>query len=506
LEKSHLLIAFVFAILPVHAQQNTIAHTKHPNILFIITDDQTFSAVHAMGNKEIKTPNIDQLAKMGTSFTNAYNMGAWGGAVCIASRAMLNSGRTVWRARQLTRDWQQGNAIDKTWSKLMEAGGYQTYMTGKWHVNIDPEKVFQIAKNVKPGMADDLWHLLKTIPPSAEALKNGDSTVHYIMPPGYNRPLSEDDNGWLPYDTARGGYWKGGTHWSVVLRQDAIQFIEQASKSDRPFFMYIASNAPHDPRQSPKQYQDMYPIENISLPVSFLPGYPYKDAIDNGPDLRDEALAPFPRTSYAIKKHIQEYYASITYLDEQIGLMLDALEKSGKMENTYIFFTSDHGLALGKHGLMGKQSLFEHSVKPPLIIVGPQIPQGKKISTPVYMQDVMATALDVAGIQKPSYIEFNSLMPLARGGTNKSQYPAIYGSYMNVERSIRKGKYKLILYPKIKKTLLFNLEKDSEEMNNMGDDPKNKKVVLELFHDLIQLQVSLADTLDLKDWYKQLSE
>ncbi|HEX5026252.1 MAG TPA: sulfatase-like hydrolase/transferase [Agriterribacter sp.] len=476
-----------------------------PNIILLLTDDQTYTAIHALGNTEIITPNMDRLVRMGTSFTNAHNMGAWGGAVCVASRAMLISGRTVWHAKQITKSWQKGDSTDKTWGKLMEQGGYNTYMTGKWHVDAAPGKVFQVAKDVRPGMPGDHWNLLKMEKPTEEQIKNGDTKVKYIMPVGYNRPLHENDDSWTPYDTTMGGYWKGGKHWSLVLRDDAIGFIETVAKKEDPFFMYIASNAPHDPRQSPKEYLDKYPLENISLPKSWLPEYPYKDAIDNGPALRDEALAPFPRTEYAIKTHIREYYASITYLDEQIGDILDALEKSGKMDNTFIFFTSDHGLAIGRHGLLGKQSLFEHSVKPPLIIAGPGIPKNKIIDAPVYMQDIMATSLEVAGIPKPGYAEFHSLMDLAKGKTTQSSYPAIYGSYMNVERSIYTGDYKLILYPNIKKTLLFNLKNDPEEMYDLAGNPAYRKKVASLFLELINLQKSLDDTLDLNAWYKELT-
>lgn len=476
------------------------AADKKPNIILLITDDQTYTAIHALGNNEIITPNMDRLVRMGTSFSNAHNMGAWNGAVCVASRAMIISGRTVWHARDISAEWKKGEDIDKTWGQLMEQGGYDTYMTGKWHVDADPNKVFENVKDVKPGMAEDKWDF-KFIEKNEAAINSGQLKLNDIMPFGYNRPQSESDTAWRSYDNTITGYWKGGKHWSVVLREDAIGFIETAAKKDKPFFMYIASNAPHDPRQAPKKFWDMYPLNKITLPKSWMPLYPYRDAIENGPTLRDEALAPFPRTEFATKSHIREYYASITYLDEQIGMILDALEKSGKMDNTYIFFTSDHGLAMGRHGLLGKQSLYEHSVKPPLIIAGPGIPKNHKVDAQVYMQDLMATGLELGGIEKPGYVEFNSLLALAKGQQKESRYSAIYGSYLNVERSIHKGDNKLILYPKIKKVLLFNLKNDPEEMTNLADQPQHKKTVAGLFKDLIALQKSLDDKLDLSGWY-----
>ena len=179
--------------------------------------------------------------------------------------------------------------------------------------------------------------------------------------------------------------------------------------------MYLSFNAPHDPRQSPKSFLDQYPIESIPLPKNWLPEYPYKDEIGNPKTLRDEALAPFPRTPYAIKTHIKEYYAIITHLDQQIGEILAALKKSGKDKNTYIFFTGDHGLSVGRHGLLGKQNMFDHSIRVPLLVVGPDIPKKQKIEHEVYLQDIMATSLELAKIDQPDEIEFNSLLELARG-------------------------------------------------------------------------------------------
>src|SRR5690606_9232373 len=140
-------------------------------------------------------------------------------------------------------------------------------------------------------------------------------------------------------------------------------------------------------------------------------------------------------------KHIQEYYAIITHLDAQIGRILDALRASGKMENTYIFFTADHGLAVGHHGLLGKQNLFDHSVRPPLIVYGPDIPKAAKRDQQVYLQDIMATTLELAGLQKPSTVFFNSLLPAIRNKNAVGPYSEIYGCYMDLQRMVRTDRY-----------------------------------------------------------------
>ncbi len=443
-----------------------------PNILFIFADDQCFETLHSLGCDEIHTPNLDRLVNGGVTFTHAYNQGAWHGAVCVASRTMLNTGRFLWNARDLEPNLKQETAASRFWSQYMKQAGYETYMSGKWHVKgIKPEDIFDHVKDVRPGM-----------PNQTEA--------------GYNRPIAGQPDPWKPWDTKYGGYWKGGKHWSEVLGDHAKEFLDNASKSEKPFFMYLAFNAPHDPRQSPKEYVDKYPLENVKVPVNFMPEYPYKDSIGCGEKLRDERLAPFPRTEYAVKVNRQEYYAIITHMDAQVGRILDALKKTGKADNTYIFFTADHGLAIGHHGLMGKQNMYDHSVRPPLMVVGPDVPKNKRIDAPVYLQDIMPSALELAGIDKPKQVQFKSLMPLINGKA-KNSYDAIYGGYIDLQRMISADGYKMIYYPKINKTLLYNLKDDPLEMKNIADDPANAGLIKKLKVRLKELQKETGDTLDL---------
>ncbi len=459
-----------------------------PNILFLFTDDQTHTAIRALGNAEIYTPNIDRLVNRGTTFTNTYNMGGWNGAICTASRSMLISGRSLWRVNEYRKHWQDGDSIENTWGRIMAANGYQTYMTGKWHVDAAADSVFGQAAHIRPGMPRDARLTWK------------DDKVNYPdrkFPIGYNRPLSESDDSWSPSDPKFGGFWEGGKHWSEVVKDDALVFLDSAQKSDDPFFMYIAFNAPHDPRQAPQEYQDMYDLDNISLPESYKTLPDYQEEIGNGPRLRDEALAPFPRTEYAVKVHMKEYYAIISHLDAQIGKILDALDATGKADNTYIFFTSDHGLAVGRHGFIGKQNPYEHSVKPPLILAGPDIPAGEKRDALVYLQDLMPTALDLAGVEKPQYVEFQSLLPLVKGEKTES-YPSIYNAYINFQRLIRKGDYKLIVYPKVNKVMLFNVVKDPHELNDLAGNEKFADKKAELLMELKEKMEHYDDPLELE--------
>ena len=450
--------------------------TTPPNILLILTDDQAYDAVHALGNSEVKTPNIDRLARQGTIFSHAYNMGAWHGAVCVASRTMLNTGRFLWHAHQdESRLTSRYVAKKKLWSQQLSNAGYRTFFTGKWHVKCKPDHVFETLQiqHVRPGM-----------PQTVEK--------------SYNRPPADGKDPWSPYDRSLGGYWKGGRHWSEVVADDAENYLRAVASSDEPFFMYVAFNAPHDPRQSPQEYVNQYPVRHITVPPSFLPEYPFNEAIGAGRQLRDERLAPFPRTKLAVQTHLAEYYAIISHLDVQIGRILKALQQSGQAENTYIFFTSDHGLACGRHGLLGKQSLFDHSVRVPLLLSGPGITAARTIDTPVYLQDIMPTSLELAGAEVPDQVEFRSLMPLVRNEQARS-YDAIYGAYMDRQRMVTVGNWKLILYPAISKVLLFDLKNDPQEMHNLAEQAEQKETVSRLFSELQKLQQATGDSLDLRE-------
>jgi choline-sulfatase len=441
-----------------------------PNVLFLFADDHTYEAVRAFGHTDIDTPNLDRLAARGTTFTRAYNMGSWSGAVCVASRTMLISGRSVWNAGKIHKTTDAERKAGVLWPQLMKKAGYKTYMTGKWHIETDAAKCFDVTRDVRAGMP-------KTVPSS------------------YNRPIADQTDAWSPFDQSLGGFWEGGTHWSEVVANDTLSFLAEAKQGSDPFFIYAAFNAPHDPRQAPKEFVDRYPLSRIAMPANFLPEYPHKDAIGCSHKLRDENLAPMPRTELAVKTHRAEYYALITHLDSQIGRILDALDASGQAENTWIFFTADHGLAVGHHGLFGKQNLYDHSVRVPFLVAGPGVAKGAKNDAAIYLQDVMATALDLAGAEKPAHVFFNSLRPLLNG--EKSRYESVYGAYLELQRAITHDGWKLIAYPKAKVLRLYHLAEDPQEMRDLAAKPEHAAKVKDLLQRLVKLSADLHDEVDL---------
>ena len=445
-----------------------------PNILFIFADDQCYETVGKLGLTDIETPNLDRLMDSGTSFTRAYNMGSWSGAVCVASRHMLNTGRFIWEAEEASKNAEKERNAGRWWSEYLKKAGYKTYMTGKWHVRANAEKCFDMVRNVRGGMPNQ-------------------------TPEGYNRPLPGKKDPWSPYDTKFGGFWKGGTHWSEVTADDALFFLSEAEnhKGKEPFFAYIGFNAPHDPRQAPKHFIDKYPLKRIKIPKNFLPMYPYKEKIGCPHSLRDEKLAPMPRTEHSIKVNRQEYYAIITHMDQQIGRILDALDQSDFSDNTYIFFSADHGLGVGQHGLMGKQNLYEHSTKVPFIVSGPDIPKGEIISLPIYLQDVMPSTLALAGVKKPRHVRFNNILPLARGKTKIPPYKEIYGAYLQLQRSITVENFKMITYPNVPIIRLFDLKNDPYETKDLALTQMGKRKIKQMLPRLFELQKEMNDALDL---------
>jgi arylsulfatase A-like enzyme len=444
-----------------------------PNVLFLFADDFTYEAVRAFGHTDIDTPNLDRLAARGTTFTRAYNMGSWSGAVCVASRTMLNTGRSVWDAGAVYNTTDKERQSGVLWPQLMSKAGYKTYMTGKWHVQTDAAKCFDVTADVRPGMA-------KTVPTA------------------YNRPIEDQTDAWSPYDKTLGGYWEGGKHWSEVVRDHTLEYLADAKRQEKPFFIYAAFNAPHDPRQAPKEYEDMYPLSRMQMPQNFIPEYPYKDAMGCPHSLRDENLAPMPRTEYAVKTHRSEYYALITHLDVQIGKILAALDQSGQADNTWIFFTADHGLAVGHHGLIGKQNMYDHSVRVPFIVAGPGVTKGAKNDNAIYLQDVMATALDLAGAEKPQHVFFHSLRPLLNGTQKQSSYESVYGAYLELQRAVTHDGWKLIAYPKAKVLRLYHLAEDPQEMTDLAAKPEHAARTKEMYARLVKLSADLGDKVDLQ--------
>ena len=436
---------------------------KRPNILFILTDDQAPHTLSVYGNKVCQTPHLDKLAASGIVLDQAYHMGSMSGAVCSPSRTMIMSGRTLWHLpprgkKHLKQEEGKVSGVDilnNTIPAVFNRAGYETFRTCKngnsySHANA----LFQIVKD-------------KT------ARKAGE----------------EDGSQWhgrqvLDYLNARGG-----------------------QKEKKPFLIYFGFSHPHDERWGRDDLNQKYGVKNVDspptsvsdraprVPVSWLPQHPFHDG---HPNLRDEVRVPgvmTSRTEATVRNELGREYACIENIDDQVGLVLEKLKKMGELENTYIFYTADHGIAVGRHGLMGKQNLYEHSWRVPFIVSGPGIKPGTRAPGNGYLLDVLPTLCDLTGVSIPDTAQGKSLKPVLTGkveSVRKVMYGAYCGGTKPGMRSVRKGDWKLIKYDvldgEVRQTQLFNLKQNPEELlvehqdknviAKTGNKPKKKQINL----------------------------
>jgi arylsulfatase A-like enzyme len=421
-----------------------------PNVLFLFADDQRADALGISGNSILKTPTIDQLALSGVRFTNAYVMGGHHGAICMASRAMLFSGKQLFQVY----DRLQGL---ETMTMDFAKAGYTTFGTGKWHNEREAfEASFQQAKTVfLGGMADHY----------AIAVRDYDSLGRLGEPQikGYS---------------------------TDIFTQSAIDFIRSQKDAANPFFCYVAFTVPHDPYSPKNEKIGMYPDGSIPQPTNFLPFHPFQfDQLT----VRDENLTGWPRKPEVIQRILSDYYSMISDLDSQISKIIATLEETGKFENTIIIYAADNGLAAGSHGLLGKQSLYEHSIKVPLIIQGPGIPKDKSFDAFAYIHDIYPTLAALAGLPKREDLDGKSLVPVIDGELEQVR-EVMFNAYRNTVRSVRKENWKLIRYPERDFTQLFDLAKDPNEMNNLAEDPSFEEKEMELISLLQKSQSLSSDT------------
>jgi arylsulfatase A-like enzyme len=421
-----------------------------PNFLFLFADDQRRDTIAAYGNPHIRTPHIDRLVERGLDFERAYCMGSIHAAVCQPSRAMLLSGRTLYRVPM---DLKQTPLLPE----LLGQAGYVTFGTGKWH-NGEASfvRAFQRGKNVFfGGMCDHTRVPHKHL--------NADGSLS-------SQRISEKFS-------------------SELFADAAIEFL-QDSPGDKPFFAYVSFTAPHDPRQPPDEIVQPYYRDKPPLPENFMPQHPFFNGWMTG---RDETLAAWPRDPRVIREQLAEYYGMIEHMDAQIGRILGALERSGRAGNTYVIFTSDHGLALGSHGLLGKQNLYEHSMGTPLVIAGPEMSRRRSTPALVYLFDLFPTIADLAGVTIPESVEGKSLVPIL-AGEQAAVRETLFTAYEKSMRGVTDGRWKLIRYPHINQTQLFDLQADPHELTNLAGSPEHRDRVAELMAELERWQRETGDT------------
>ena len=436
----------------------SFAAERRPNLLFILVDDQSpFDLKLYNPQSTLQTPNIDKLAAQGMVFDGAYHMGSFSGAVCMPSRHMIMSGRTVWHLPPAP--WGSKTSPpaleQQTIPAVFNRAGYATMRTCKMGNSYEAaNKLFTVRKDATKRGGDDesgsKWH--------------GDQVMNY---------LGE----------------------------------RETTKDTKPFLIYYGFSHPHDERDGKSEILAKYGATNHTdeanppslhslqppLPSNYLKAHPFDNT-----DLkvRDEVAVSGVwqrRDEASIRNEIGRQYACSDNIDIQIGRVLKKLEETGELDNTYIIYTADHGMSIGRHGLMGKQNLYQHTWRVPFIVKGPGIAAGKRVEGNIYLLDVLATLCDLAGVTPPETNEGTSFKPVLNGEKTVIR-DVLYGTYAGGSkpgmRAVKQGDWKLIQYEsadgKAKHTQLFNLAENPDELlpehgkPNLADDPKHAEKLKEM--------------------------
>jgi len=457
-----------------------------PNILFIIADDHRASDLGCYGNNEIATPNLDKLSKQGTTFDNAHCQGAMHPAVCVPSRASIMTGRNIFASSaEPTGGEYYGRSFNipealPTFPQLLRGHGYRTHCVGKWH--------------------NDKATFHRSFDGGASLMFGGMSDHDKV-------PLHAfDPSGTYPADKI----YHTDRFSTEIFSQSAVEFLESQQQSTKPFCLYLAFTAPHDPRTPPAGFCPS--ADELTLPRSVMKEHPF----DNGEmRCRDELLASQPRDEDELRRHLADYYGMVQHLDTEIGRVLDSLETMGLRENTLIVYTADHGLALGNHGLMGKQNLYQHSVRVPLVFSGPNIPSAQRIGLNTWHADTFATLLDYTGLSIPT-CDGESLLPVF-ADPQSDRDRSVFAAYRYSQRMVRDARYKLIQYYQSNRypeeqlqgeiapsagtntTQLFDLQNDPHELVNLCDSPEMQPIRSALEARLRRWQISVNDPLASED-------
>lgn len=449
---------------------------KRPNIVILLTDDQRAGTIHALGNDIIQTPNMDELCRRGTAFTRAHIPGGTVGAVCMPSRAMLNSGRTLFH---IAGEGQEIPPEHATLGECLRQAGYHTHGIGKWHNGPQSyARSFASGADIFFGGMWDHWNVPVCDYDPAGAY---DRRIHFTP------AFSENSDALL----VRADRINAGVHSTDLFSGDAVRFIEEY-QGEEPFYLYLSFLAPHDPRTMPEEFKRMYRAEDIPLPPNFaeMPlvncGWSCKG--------RDETIEAYPRPAERIRQHIADYYAMISHIDFRIGQVVAALRARGMLEDTILVLMGDNGLAIGQHGLMGKQNIYEHSVNVPLVMAGPGIPQGRVSERLCYLMDVYPTLCELCGVPIPASVEGKSLVPLMTD-PDARVYDALYLAFQGRIRGVMDERYKLIEYrtEDLKLTQLFDLQQDPWEKNNCFDIDGYQAVTARLRARLLALRDEWGD-------------
>ncbi len=470
------------------------AQNKRPNILFIFTDDHATHAISAYGSKINKTPNIDRIANEGMIFNNSFCTNS----ICCPSRAVILSGKHSHLNGVLT-NRESFDGSQTTFPKLLQQSGYQTALVGKWHLKSDPTGF-------------DYWKVL------------------YGQGPYYNPPMKTPE-----------GREEHTGYTTEVITDEAMNWLKNGRDQEKPFLLMLQHKAPHRNWQPGPDYLTMYDDEAIPEPADLFDDYDERTSAAKTQEMtiaehmnkRDLKLVPpgnlteeqleqwnaayepknkaFEEANlegdelvrWKYQRYVKDYLRCIASVDDQVGRVLDYLDESGLAQNTVVIYSSDQGFYLGDHGWYDKRWMYEESLKMPFVIRWPNvIDAGSENNDLIQNLDYAETFLDIAGVDIPSEMQGNSLVPLLKGKTpadwresiyyHYHEYPAVHS--VNKHYGVRTERYKLIYYYEIDEWELFDLQRDPHELNSIYDNPFYKDIIQELKQELKRLREYYKDT------------
>jgi arylsulfatase A-like enzyme len=428
------------------------------NILFVVADDLRADVMSVYGGPA-KTPNLEKLAARGCRFSRA----TCGYPICHVSRTEMFTGRSV------VVEASAGKAIPfdpgwALWPNVMHKAGWHTVYSGKWHVQGTPwTRGYAETSGLFSGGGAGGEPL--TNPRSATG-REVTGYKGWTFKTNDNKQQLEYGVGLMPDTDAR-------------IADGAIAAIGE--RRERPLFLHVNFTAPHDPLHWPRGMENRHDARDMKLPANFRPRHPFDHGNIEG---RDEKIVPAPRTQEDVKRELAVYAALAENVDAQVGRILRALEERDQLASSLVIFTSDQGLALGSHGLMGKQNQYEHTANVPLILAGPGIPAGKRIAAQCALRDLFPTVCELAGLAIPASVRGKSLVPVLRG--EKAEiHEAVYGYFTDTQRMMRTPDgWKLIWYPKAERVQLFNVAKDSDELHDLSAEAAQKDRVARMMNSL----------------------
>ncbi|NKC30735.1 sulfatase-like hydrolase/transferase [Falsiroseomonas selenitidurans] len=435
------------------------------NLLVILADEHSPKALGCAGHPFVQTPNLDRLAARGTRFTAAYTPSP----ICVPARAAMATGQALHAMGRYADNADPYDGAIPSWHHMVRAAGHEVVSIGKLHFRGLPgdDHGFteeRLAMHVVEGKGD-LLALIRdeTAPPRKGAAKMaagaGPGESDYTR---YDRDIAAAAEAWLQ--------------------------AKQGAAPDRPWVLFVSLVTPHFPLTAPPQHFDRYPPEVVGMPKLYAP-----DQRPTHPFIRDyAATVPYDSgvTDQAtVQRMLAGYYGLVSFMDEQVGRILAALEGTGLSGATRVLYTSDHGDNVGARGLWGKSVMYEESASVPMILAGQGVTPGAVCATPVCLTDLAATVLEAVGCATPPPAGSASLFRIAEGAEADRTVLSEYHASGSREAAflLRDGPYKYVRYATYPPQL-FDLAADPEELADLATDPGNALL-------LARLEIALREKL-----------